>query len=184
MSDPVPEYYRDLTDEDESNEDEPDASASTTDADEDVPVLYHADAFQMQRPGGDWQDGSVHTLVGPTVDGITHNIMINTVPDVETDSLYEFAAEGMALLEAELDGARLLIDDTIELDCGLPAYRVIALWYPSEDQRLYQEQLFVLQDDQGYTLTTTFTRATRKQLGETVERMMRSFTPTSAIRNE
>lgn len=145
---------------------------------------YRADAFQVQRPGGQWHDGSVHTIVGPTLDGITHNIMIHADLDVEAESLYAFAAQGIALLEAELDECRLLINDSIELDCGVPAYRVIVVWYPSDDQRLYQEQLFVLQGGRGYTLTTTFTRETRKQLGETVERMMRSFTPTGAIHDE
>ncbi len=182
MSDPGLKHDRESAEEDETSEGGADteAGASPSSSEE----LHRADAFQVQRPGDDWQKGTIHTLVGPTVDGVTHNIMINTTPDIEVDSLYEFAAKGIALLEAELEGVRILVNDSIELDCGIPAYRVILLWYPSDDQRLYQEQLFVLQEDRGYTLTTTFTRETRKQLGETVERMMRSFTPTAALQEE
>ncbi len=83
----------------------------------------------------------------------------------------------MQSLEAQLQGCRVLKRDQVALDNGLPAYRAIFVWRPAEDQRLYQEQLYVLHQQTGYTLTATFTKKTRKTLGSQVERIMLSFTP-------
>ena len=60
---------------------------------------------------------------------------------------------------------------------GMPAYEAIFRWYPSEDLRIYQHQIFVLHKNNGYKLTTSFTKKTRKILGPQVERIMLSFNP-------
>lgn len=187
MASSIPEYYRHLTEETVSEQRKAskrgsrDEETDSQDAPSE-PAVYRADAFRLLRPEGEWQDGSVYTITGPTIDGVTHNITINIDDEVEADSVYDFAAQEIALLEPQLDGCRLLIDDPIELDCGAPAYRAIFCWYPEEDLKLYQEQVYVLQNGRGYTLTASFTRETRKQLGTEVERMMLSFTPTGEKR--
>jgi hypothetical protein len=188
MDDSIPEYYRHLADEtgeENGPEQQADLEGGSGDEETDMqddpagPTLYRADAFRLLRPEGEWQDGSVYTLTGPTIDGVTHNITINIDDEVETDSVYDFAAQELALVEAQLEKCRMLVDDPIELDCGEPAYRAIFVWYPEDDLKLYQEQIYVLQNSRGYTLTASFTRETRKRLGTEVERMMLSFTPTT-----
>ena len=185
MSDSVPEYYRHLAEqraEEEASASSADASKQRArDAHPNAPdpstAPYRADAFQLDLPAGEWTDRSVYTLTGPTIDGIQHNITILREPDVEPDTLHDFAGQQIAALELQLDGCQVLLDDDIQLASGRPAYRIIYTWQPSDDLRLYQEQIYVLHDGQGYTLTASFTRATRKQLGNEVERMMRSFDP-------
>ena len=185
MSESFPEYYQHLAEvpEEEANPDqEAESPRSSQQEGEDgqqpsEPAVYRADAFRLLRPEGGWQDSSVYTITGPTIDDVTHNITVNIDDEVEADSVYDFAAQEIALLEPQLEGFRLLVDDPIELDCGEPAYRAIFCWYPEDDLKLYQEQIYVLPDERGYTLTASFTRNTRKQLGAAVERMMLSFTP-------
>ena len=186
MSESVPEYYQHLA-EDPEEEANPDQEAefprsSRQEGEEkqqpSEPTVYRADAFRLLRPEGEWQDSSVYTITGPTIDGVTHNITVNIDTEVEADSVYDFAAQELALVEATLEKCRMLVDDPIELDCGEPAYRGIFCWYPEDDLKLYQEQIYVLQDSRGYTLTASFTRGTRKRLGTEVERMMLSFIPT------
>ncbi len=184
MEDEIPDYYRDLAE----NEEDVEASNAGKDPDvseasvgEEAPASYHADAFQLPYPSDDWQDETVYTLTGPVLDEVTHNITIHTDTDVEADSVYDFAAREIALLKSQLEEGRILINDPIELDCGLSAYRAIYVRDPEDDQRLYQEQIFVLEEGRGYALTTTCTRQSRKQLGETIEHMMRSFTPTGMM---
>jgi hypothetical protein len=133
--------------------------------------------FGSCAPRASGKTAPVYTITGPTIDDVTHNITVNIDDEVEADSVYDFAAQEIALLEPQLEGFRLLVDDPIELDCGEPAYRAIFCWYPEDDLKLYQEQIYVLPDERGYTLTASFTRNTRKQLGAAVERMMLSFTP-------
>ena len=143
----------------------------------DEPVSYRANAFCLQLPGAAWTDESVYTITGPIIDGVNHNITIITDDEVEADSVYDFAAKEIATLEPLLDDCRVLMHDPVELDSGEPAYRAIFCWYPKEDLKLYQEQIYVLHDGCGYTLTASFTARTRKTLGPEVEQMMRSFTP-------
>lgn len=185
MSDSLPDYYRHLAaqnDEASTSPSGPSTPAASEDA-EAPPRPFRADAFRLQLPDGDWKDRSVYTITGPTSDGIQHNITVTLDPEVEADTLYDFAAEQIAALELSLERCRVLMDDEIELDGGLPAYRAIYVWYPKDDLRLYQEQIYVLHDGCGYTLTASFTRATRKQFGPEVERMMRSFRPVAASRD-
>jgi len=185
MSDSIPEYYRHLAQQGEpsAEHDDPEARGSSTGAKEASAAgesemrRYRADAFRLHLPPDEWHDRSVYTLTGPTVDGIQHNITINIEPDPEVDTLDAFAEQQVAALEPSLDGCRVLMEDRVALESGQPAHRVIFFWYPEDDLRLYQEQLYVLHDGRGYTLTASFTRKTRKQLGPEVEQMMLSFSP-------
>lgn len=125
----------------------------------------------------DWQDKTIYTIGGPVTDGIQHSIIINLNPDVETDSLRDYADWQIASLTGELKGCRLLFQGPINLANGLPAYKAIFCWYPTEELRIYQEQIYVLVGRTGFNLTASFTKKTRKTLGPQVERMMLSFTP-------
>lgn len=185
MADSIPEYYRHLAD--KKGEKEPAGEPASrkprnegrAGAAEDEPAqrVYRADAFRLIVPAEGWTDGSVYTLTGPTTDGIQHNITVNVEHEPEADSLDEFAEQQVASLEPQLDDCHVLMEDRVELDSEEPAHRAIFVWYPKDDLRLYQEQLYVLHDGRGYTLTASFTRKTRKQFGPEVERMMLSFNP-------
>ena len=131
----------------------------------------------MMLPSADWQDRSLYTLTGPTIDGIQHNITINVEEEPEAETLEDFAQQHIESLEPSLDACWVLMDNPVELLCEMPAHRVIFVWRPNEDLRLYQEQIYVLYEGTGYILTASFTRKTRKQIGAQVERMMLSFNP-------
>ena len=137
---------------------------------------YRGNLFSM-RLYEDWQDKTIYTISGPVTDGLQHNIIINLNPDVETDSLRDYADWNIASLTGELKGCRLLLQAPITLANGLPAYKAIFCWYPTEELRIYQEQIYVLVGTAGYNLTASFTKKTRKTLGPQVERMMLSFSP-------
>lgn len=140
------------------------------------PQAYRAHTFALHL-GEDWRDQTVYVLAGPATDGIQHNITITMNDEVPEMALVDFADLQIQTLEEELKGCRLLLKEPTQLDSGLPAYRAIFVWWPTEELRLYQEQLYVLQSPRGYVLTASFTKKTRKTLGPQVERMMRSFQP-------
>ena len=156
---------------------EPAAKAEPEKDAPEFPKPYRADRFTFAL-GEDWTDETVYTLGGPVTDGVQHNITIHIEPGVQAAGLLDYAEEQVQGLNDELTGFRLLKEDQVELSSGLAAYRAIFVWYPAQDQRLYQEQLYVLHQQTGYTLTATFTKKTRKTLGPQVERIMLSFTPT------
>lgn len=139
--------------------------------------IYQGNSFNIKLYQ-DWKDTTVYTIAGPVTDGIQHNIVITVDPDMQTDNLRDFADWNIAALQNDLKGCRLLKQEKIALANGLPAYRAIFRWYPTEDLRIYQEQIYVLVEKTGYRLTASFSKKTRKTLGPRVERMMLSFCPT------
>jgi hypothetical protein len=138
--------------------------------------VFQGNGFSIKTCEG-WQDKTIYTISGPVTDGIQHNIIINLNPDIETDNLRDYADWNVASLTGELKGCRLLLQAPITLANGLPAYKAIFCWYPTEELRIYQEQIYVLVGTAGFNLTASFTKKTRKTLGPQVERMMLSFNP-------
>lgn len=138
--------------------------------------LYKANSFTLSLPD-DWTDKTVFTLTGLVTDGIQHNITITHSDDLPVDDLLDFAEWQIRSLEDSLKGCRLLLKEAAKLDSGQAAYRAIFVWWPTEDLRLYQEQVYVLHEQTGYTLTASFTKKTRKTLGPQIERAMLSFSP-------
>lgn len=137
---------------------------------------YRANVFTIQLPT-DWTDRTVFTLTGPVTDGIQHNITITVSPEPPVGELLDFAEWQIRSLEEQLKGCRLLLKERAQLNDGTPAYRAIFVWWPTDDLRLYQEQLYVVHDGLGFTLTASFTKKTRKTIGPGIERAMLSFKP-------
>ncbi|MBT8399863.1 MAG: DUF1795 domain-containing protein [Rhodothermia bacterium] len=183
MSPEVPEYYRHLVEKKPGQEApaKPGTSQRAKPGPGDVPAKaagapYVADSFTLPLPEG-WTDRTIFTLTGPVTDGVQHNITVNIDREVVADTLPDFAALQIQSLENQLRGIRLLKEEKVLLANGTPAYRAIFVWYPVEDVRLYQEQLYVLEGGLGYTLTASFTKKTRKTIGPAIERIMLSFEP-------
>jgi len=138
--------------------------------------IYKGNGFIINQPEG-WEDKTVYTLAGPVEEGLQHNILITIEEDVEFDSVEDYADFHITAMEEELKGYIVLKREETSLDNGLPAYRAIYRWYPTDEMCIYQEQMFVLADGTAYKLTTTFTKKTRKTLGPQVERILMSFQP-------
>lgn len=184
MSAKIPDYYQSLVEErDEPAEcsampsrGEPRDTNRSKEAGSAAQV-YRADGFQLALPSADWCDGSTYTLHGPRLDGISHNVTIKIAHSVEASDLGSFAEACVDSLLSDLGDSRKLVDDEILLHCGLPAHRVILAWTPPSGRQLYQEQLYVLHEGRGFTLTAAFTQASRKRIGEEIEQLMLGFQP-------
>lgn len=173
----IPDYYKKYQ---EQKPKSTDSMGSTQAPKPEIP--YQANSFTLNLYEG-WQDKTVFTITGPVTDGVQHNITIMVDHDVQVDNLKDFADWNVATLENELKGCRLLKQGEITLANGIPAYKAIFSWYPTEELRIYQEQIYVLVDKTGYKLTSSFTKKTRKTLGPQVERMMLSFNPIKPTQN-
>jgi len=139
--------------------------------------MYRGDAFVLPLPSGDWTDRSLYVLSGPTCDGLTHSVTIVKETDVPS-SVTDGAHRGVEAVLAELEGAQVLRRDDVTLDCGRSAHRVILVWTPDRERR-YLEQFYVAAGSSLYVLSAVFTRRSRRRIGAEVERVMRSFEPTS-----
>lgn len=195
MSSSIPDYYRHLAEQSAKDEEEKATGpvprkkqdsqrrrgASPVPVNSPGPELpsfpYQAQRFTM-RLYEDWRDKTVFTIAGPVSDGIQHGVVVLVDEAAEVESLQEFADWQVRSLEEELSGCRILLRGPITLYNGMDAVRVVYVWFPAEDVRFYQEQIYILHDGAAYKLTATFTRKSRKTLGPQVERIMLSFEPT------
>jgi hypothetical protein len=138
--------------------------------------IYKANTFTLNLPE-DWEDKTVYILTGPVTGGVQHNVIINVEQNVSFDNVEDYAEWQIGALEGELKGCRLLKKGKKTLENGLPAYEAVFRWYPTDELRIYQQQIYVLVQNTGYKLTASFTKKTRKTLGPMVEQMMLSFNP-------
>ena len=140
------------------------------------PSEFRGNDFIIGMPQ-DWQDKTIYTLAGPVEDEIQHNVVINVEHDVEIDTVVELADRQIESLEMQLQGCRILKRAEITLNSGQEAYEVIFRWEPTDVNRFYQRQIYVLSGTTAYILTTSFSKKTRKTRGPEIDRILMSFKP-------
>jgi hypothetical protein len=177
----IPDYYRKFqqqTPEEEKPEKplQPPEQKTQITLKESGGELFQANAFTIEKLK-DWQDKTIYTLTGPVEDGIQHNVIVTVEENSAFNSLLDYADWNIRSMEAELKSCRLLKKAEKKLSNGLDAYEVLYSWYPNDDLRIYQQQLFILAEGRGYKLTASFTKNTRQTMGSKVEQMMLSFNP-------
>jgi hypothetical protein len=190
----IPEYYRQFQKQPDNKEEEaknPEQPAAPVKPEQkpqpkqtnqettqvvDKTVPYQANDFKLKLLE-DWQDKTIYTLTGPVTDGIQHNVIINLDKEVEFDNLEDYAESQIKSLETELKGCTLLKKGETKLTNGTPAYEAIFKWFPVEDVRIYQHQIYVLINKVAFKMTASFTKKTRQIIGPSVVRMMLSFNP-------
>jgi hypothetical protein len=181
----IPDYYRQFQNQPpaEKKSESKDAGqvitpeqkpASGTVVPQDKTVLYQANTFTLQQLE-DWEDKTMYTLNGPVTDGIQHNVIINVEKECTFDNVFDYADWQIRTLEDELKGCTLLKRGEIKLNNGTDAYEAVFSWYPSDDLRIYQHQVFTIIEKTAYKMTASFTKKTWKTLGPSVLRMMLSL---------
>lgn len=136
--------------------------------------VYQGNGFTLNQLE-DWEDKTLYTIAGPVTDGIQHNVIITIDKQPAFDTLIEYAEWHIKTLEKELKSCMLLKKGNTKLADGTDAYESIFSWYPTDELRIYQHQIFVLANKAVYKMTASFTKKTLKTLGPAVERMMLSL---------
>lgn len=145
-------------------------------AEKDKTVIFQGNGFTVNQLE-EWIDKTIYTITGPVTDGIQHNVIINVDHENAYETLADFAEWQIKTLEEELKGCTLLKKGETQLTNGTEAYEAIFSWYPIDDFRIYQHQIYVLIDNVAYKLTASFTKKTRQTIGPAIVRMMLSFNP-------
>ena len=123
----------------------------------------------------EWEDKTIYTLTGPVTDNIQHNVILTIDKEPLFDDVVEYADFHIKTLEKELKSCILLKRGETKLTNGTEAYEAIFSWYPTDEVRIYQHQIFVMMDKLAYKMTASFTKKTRQTIGPAVERMMLSL---------
>ena len=141
---------------------------------QDKTVIFRGNGFTVNQLE-EWEDKTIYTITGPVIDGVQHNVIVNVDREMVFDTLQEYADWQIKTLEEELKGCTLLKRGETKLTNGTDAYEAIFSWYPLDDFRIYQHQIYVLIDKIAYKLTASFTKKTRQTIGPSIVRMMLSF---------
>ncbi len=145
---------------------------------QDKTVPFSANEFTINMLE-DWEDKTIYTLTGPVTDGIQHNLIITMDKENPFDTLKEYAEWHIKTMETDLKGCTLLKKGETNLTNGTDAYEAVFSWYPQDEVKIYQHQIFVLFEKTVFKLTASFTKKTRQTIGPQVLRMMLSFNPGS-----
>ena len=149
---------------------------SKTAAPQDKTVVFQGNGFTVNQLE-EWEDKTIYTITGPVTDGIQHNVIITVDNENSIDNLQDYAEWHIKTLEEELKGCTLLKKGETELKNGSEAYEAIFSWYPLDDYRIYQHQIYTFHEKKAYKLTASFTKKTRQTIGPAIVRMMLSFNP-------
>ena len=188
----IPEYYKQFQNQPPKKEEEvkkPEQKEQTAQAPQekqetqkpsqatqvkDKTVTYQGNGFTLNQLE-DWKDSTIYTLTGPVTDGIQHNVIITIDKEPAFGNVLEYADLQIVTLEKELKSCMLLKRGETKLTNGTDAYEAVFSWYPTDELRIYQHQIFVLVEKVAYKMTASFTKKTRKTIGPAVERMMLSL---------
>lgn len=143
-------------------------------AEKDKTISFRGNGFTLDQLE-DWEDKTIYTITGPVIDGIQHNVIINVDREMIFDTVADYAEWQIKTLQEELKGCTLLKRGETKLSNGTDAYEAIFSWYPLDDYRIYQHQVYILIDKIAYKLTASFTKKTRQTIGPSIVRMMLSF---------
>lgn len=138
--------------------------------------LHCADQFTIDLRS-DWQNETVYRLEGPTKDGQQHVIQINVEPDVSAGTVADYARPRLNQQKEMRTEGSILEQALTQLDNGMPAYHAVLSSTGTDDERQYQEAMYVLHNEIGYRLSATYTRPTHPSVGNTIRRIFRSFEP-------
>lgn len=184
----IPDYYRQFQTQptvEEKKEDQspgidqkeppqPKQKSEQLPAEKDKTITFQGNGFTLNQLE-DWEDKTIYTITGPVIDGIQHNVIINVDREMIFDTVADYADWQIKTLEEELKGCTLLKRGETKLENGTEAYEAIFSWYPLDDFRIYQHQVYILIDKIAYKLTASFTKKTRQTIGPSIVRMMLSF---------
>ena len=185
----IPDYYRQFQTQPAKEEDKADKTPGSDEmttqtkkemkqtpppSEKDKTIEFRGNGFTLDQLD-EWEDKTIYTITGPVIDGIQHNVIINVDREMVFDNVADYAEWQIKTLEEELKGCTLLNKGETKLTNGTEAYEAIFSWYPLDDFRIYQHQIYILVDKVAYKLTASFTKKTRQTIGPSIVRMMLSF---------
>jgi hypothetical protein len=132
--------------------------------------------FQISLPEG-WEDKTIFTFQGPLDSGVQHNVVLLVDNTVGKTELAEYVKRQMATSKEALPGFEMINEGEKELPSGIKAYEVIYKYMPSDQQALYQKQLYMILDGKAYAFTSTFSKKTLQTIANEVDRIIESFRP-------
>lgn len=135
---------------------------------------YRGDGFTVKVPSG-WVDRTIHSLAGPPDRDFVPGIWISVDADPGTPDLGDYSDARVQTILETMSGSRLALKKKVTLPGGQTAVRAEIRWFPSDEQRLYQRLLCLLEGGEGFNLSAQMTKRARQTRGPAINRIMESI---------
>ncbi|HUI91345.1 MAG TPA: DcrB-related protein [Chitinivibrionales bacterium] len=136
--------------------------------------------FQIALPDG-WEDKTVFTYQGPLDSGVQHNIVLLVDATVgKKTELADYVKSQMATSKEALPGFQMIKEGEKTLPSGIKAHEVVYKYMPTDQQALYQKQLYLIIDGKAYAFTSTFSKKTLQTIAAEVDQIVAGFRPLQA----
>jgi hypothetical protein len=133
--------------------------------------------FSLTFPDG-WKETTVYTFEGPHDSGVQHNLVLVIDPEVPKKiELKEYAKMQFGTNKEVLPGFALVNETEKTLSNGLQAYEIVYKYAPSDNQVLFQKQVFLIIEEKGYIFTATFSKKTLQTIAVEVDQIIANFRP-------
>jgi hypothetical protein len=133
--------------------------------------------FQISLPQG-WEDKTIFTFQGPLDSGVQHNLVLLVDGSIDRKTqLADYVKSQMATSKEALPGFEMISEGEKELLSGARAYEVVYKYMPSDEQALFQKQLYVIENGKAYAFTSTFSKKTLQTIATEVDQIIASFRP-------
>jgi hypothetical protein len=136
--------------------------------------------FSLSLPDT-WKETTVYTFEGPHDSGLQHNLVLVIDPNVPKKiELKEYAKMQFGTNKEVLPGFALVNETEKRLPSGQQAYEIVYKYAPSDDQVLFQKQVFLIIEGKGYIFTSTYSKKTLQTIGVEVDQIIANFKPLKA----
>jgi hypothetical protein len=133
--------------------------------------------FSLTFPDS-WKETTVYTFEGPHDSGVQHNLVLVIDTNVpEKMGLKEYAKMQFGNNKEVLPGFALVNETEQRLPNGLQAYEILYKYAPTDDQVLFQKQVYMIIEEKGYIFTSTFSKKTLQTVGVEVDQIIANFKP-------
>jgi hypothetical protein len=133
--------------------------------------------FQLTLPST-WKETTIHTFEGPHDSGVQHNLVLVIDSNVPKNiELKEYAKMQFGTNKEVLPGFALINETEKRLSSGYQAYEIVYKYAPSDDQVLFQKQVFIIIEEKGYIFTSTFSKKTLQTIAVEVDQIIANFRP-------
>lgn len=134
--------------------------------------------FSVTLPPG-WIEKSSQTFQGPTLDGLSHSLIVVVDKNPTSGNVYEYAKTRIAFLHSSFPRFEIVREQDLLLEDRTRARDIM---YTVNRQSI-RRQIFLMPGEWAFTFISEFTHKSLKFLGADIENIVRSL-KSQASRNE
>ena len=130
--------------------------------------------FHIDLPVG-WEDASVHSYLGPEINGVRHLLSVQIDDKADGASLEDYAQERIARTKAARAGLTVLKEGPAKLSDGRSIYEFVYRYIRPDDMPEFGREVFLRDGNSVVSFAGTFAKRTKETVGVQMQQMVESY---------